>query len=176
MRAGVMEFNELIRRIGQLNILSRRRYQLLARLTTLRVSLGLKMSKPRFDVIAPDNQRGLTLVETLVAVLLIAFVAFAHGRLNVSIIETNRHGANLTAASNLALDQVEFLQQQDYASVTSGSDGPLKADGTSGGMYSRAWVVTNDTPVTGAKTVVVTVSWTDTASARSVAFSTIVTE
>ncbi|MBT8132692.1 MAG: prepilin-type N-terminal cleavage/methylation domain-containing protein [Gammaproteobacteria bacterium] len=125
---------------------------------------------------AAGSQRGVTLVETLVAVLLIGFVAFAQGRLNVNVIETNRHGANITAASNLALDMTEFLQQQPYALVSSGSDGPLNSDGTTGGAYSRSWVVTNDTPVLGTKTAVVTVAWTDTISSRSVALSTVVSE
>jgi len=125
---------------------------------------------------SPFRQRGITLVETLVAVLLVAFVAFAHGRLNVSIIETNRHGANVTAATNLALDKAEFLQQQPYSLVASGSDGPLNADGTPSGMYGRKWIVTDDSPVSGAKSAEVTVTWTDTYSAHSVAFRTIVTE
>lgn len=128
------------------------------------------------DIKAPGSQRGITLVETLVAVLLIGFVAFAQGRLNVNVIETNRHGANITAATNLAMDMTEFLQQQPYTLVASGSDGPLNADGSSGGAYSRTWVVTENTPVSGAKTAVVTVSWTDTISSRSVAFSTVVSE
>lgn len=134
------------------------------------------MSYRKFDIAALSKQGGITLVETLVAVMLVAFVAFAHGRLNVSIIETNRHGANVSAATNLALDKTEFLRQQPYNLVVSGSDGPLNADGTSGGMYGREWVVTDDTPLAGTKTAVVTVTWADTTRAHSVAFRSIVTE
>lgn len=134
------------------------------------------MNIPNYDIKAPTGQRGITLVETLVAVLLVAFVAFAHGRLNVSIIETNRHGANVTAATNLALDKTEFMQQQTYSDVASGSDGPLNADGTPGGMYGRKWIVTSDSPVSGAKTAEVTVTWADTTRAHSVSFSSVVTD
>jgi hypothetical protein len=94
--------------------------------------------------------------------------------MSLATISTNRHARNITVATNLAMQQVETLQAGSYAAVVSGSDGPLTADGSTGGAYSRTWTVTVDSPVAGSKTVDVTVSWADAAENRSVSVQTIV--
>ena len=45
-----------------------------------------------------------------------------------------------------------------------------------GAIYGRSWAVTDDSPETGTKTVVVTVSWTEKGVAEDVTLTTIVRE
>lgn len=119
-------------------------------------------------------QGGISLIETLVAVVILAFAAVMQGYMSLATISTNRHARNITVATNLAMQQVETLQAGSYSAVVSGSDGPLNADGTAGGAYSRTWTVTADTPVAGSKTVDVAVTWADAADNRTVTVQTIV--
>ena len=52
--------------------------------------------------------------------------------------------------------------------MTSDSDASLlDSEGNPGGIFSRAWAVSDDTPVTGLKTVVVTVNWNQWGEQRS---------
>lgn len=124
----------------------------------------------------PEAQRGLTLIETLVATLILAFAALAQARLSASIIDSNRHARGVSAATVLAQAQIETIRTFTYANIVAGSDGPFDASGAAGTMYSRAWTVADDTPVAGAKTVSVTITWADAEFTRSIALQTIVAD
>ena len=104
-------------------------------------------------------------MEALIALLTLALSMLGLSSLMLSTIEANRDARRVTAASNLALDQLEVLRGTAYSGVVNGSNGPLTEDGASSGtgaMYTRTWTVTDDTPVTNTKTVQVVASWTDT--------------
>jgi len=78
---------------------------------------------------------------------------------------------NQSIATSLAEDKIE--QIRTLSSVTTGSDGPLNADGTSGGIFTRTWTVNSNVPTSGVNQVVVTVSWNDRPNPSSVTLVTL---
>ncbi len=79
---------------------------------------------------------------------------------------------NQSIAATLAEDKIE--QIRTLSTIASGSDGPFKPDGTSGGIFSRSWTVTANSPTTGVSRVEVVVSWPDRPNAGSVRLVTLV--
>ena len=101
-----------------------------------------------------SNEHGFTLIEVLIAMAI-----FSIGILGVAAMQTTAAGGNssarrVTNIANVAADHVERLISLPYnhASLNNGSrTGPGATD------YSVTWTVTDDTPVTGTKTLRVTV-------------------
>lgn len=133
-------------------------------------------SRPKYRLAPAARQRGISMIETLVAVVILAFAAVMQGYMSLATITTNRNARNITVATNLAMHKLEELKSGTYTAVTSGTDGPLTPDGSAGGAYSRAWTVTDNVPVTGAKTVDVTVSWADAADNRTVSVQSVIAQ
>jgi hypothetical protein len=75
-----------------------------------------------------------------------------------------------TAASTLALDELEAIRNTAYAAVASGTDTVTQAD--SGTQYTRTWTVAAG-PATGTKAVTINVQWTSRGS-HTVTVQTIV--
>ena len=100
------------------------------------------------------NEHGFTLIEVVIAMAI-----FSIGILGVAAMQTTAAGGNssarrVTNIANVAADHVERLISLPYnhASLNNGSHtGPGATD------YSVTWTVTDDTPVTGTKTLRVTV-------------------
>ena len=115
--------------------------------------------------------RGFSLLEALGATALVAgsLLGLAMGAINVS---QNSKSADATAAATaLATEKLELMRSMplDAAAFAPGiyfdPANPMKADGTSGGIYRRSWNVSlKDTPRFGVKTVTVTVAWKDSRS------------
>ncbi|TMA58125.1 MAG: hypothetical protein E6J75_06090 [Deltaproteobacteria bacterium] len=84
----------------------------------------------------------------------------------------NSKGADSTsAATALAQQKLEQLRSMPLNAtqldpgIYYDAGNKLKADGTSGGIFDRSWLVSlKDTPRPGLKTVTVTVAWTDSRS------------
>jgi Tfp pilus assembly protein PilV len=123
--------------------------------------------------LALGSQRGSSFIELLAAVSVFAVVVLG---LSPSLLSTRKvasFGKSQSIAATLAEDKVEQIRTLAAGSVTSGSDGPLKADGSSGGIFNRAWTVTPNAPMLGVSRVVVTVSWQDRPAASSVTLVTL---
>lgn len=103
---------------------------------------------------------GFSLLDVLVGMVILAlalFSALALASNNAHLVSANQ---NVAAASLLAQNKMEELRNATYASVASGSDtGTLNAQGGSGGIFTRSWTVTADSPMVGMKTIIVTVGW-----------------
>jgi Tfp pilus assembly protein PilV len=109
------------------------------------------------------GQSGLTLLEVLAAFSILAIAGLGLFAIGSMATKSNIRNANQIAAAALASSKLEDLRSLDFDSLSSGSDGPLGAGGTSGGIFSRSWTVAT-TSITGvttsAKTLAVTVTWT----------------
>ncbi len=115
------------------------------------------------------NKKGFSLLEVVLAMLILAVGILAVIGMQISSIRGNFFSNNLTHASVLAQDQLEFLRSRS-------SDDPELAIGThnggqvSGTIFSRQHVVTSPTP--DMLSITVTVGWKERTD-HSVSFSTV---
>jgi len=120
------------------------------------------------------SQKGFSLVEAMVAAALLSIISLGAALGADRAVRQNVYSRSLAAATTLAHDKIEQLQSKvstdaQLTSVNHVDDAnPLNPDGTTGGLYTRAWTVTNNMPANGLKTVQVTVTWTMYSESRTV--------
>ncbi|HOG08693.1 MAG: prepilin-type N-terminal cleavage/methylation domain-containing protein [Syntrophales bacterium] len=117
----------------------------------------------------PRRSRGFTLIEIMIAIFLLVVAMLGVISVTVMVIKGNSFSKTMTTATTLAADKMEELKNTAYASVVSGND-------TQETLYTRTWVVTNNSPATGMKTVVVTVAWNWQGNNHDVVLRSIVSE
>jgi type IV pilus assembly protein PilV len=98
------------------------------------------------------DQRGFTLMEVMISVIILSVALLALAGLQIISIRGNAFGGTMTEAITLAKDKVEDMKQDDWSNVASGSDTPV----VRGMNYARTWQVQT---VAQTKEVTVTVSW-----------------
>ena len=107
--------------------------------------------------------KGLTIIELLVALAFMAVLAAGIVGLAVAILKGNAKSQSNDTAVYLALDKLESLRNKAYSSVAVGTVteayGTISVAGVSTPYqgFQRTTVVTDNTPATGMKRVVVTV-------------------
>ena len=136
-----------------------------------------------------ENNKGFTVVELMVAVVIMVIAFAGLATMEVACINGNSIASNVTSGITLAQDKMEDLMSldlndpelddnnlnnngslrdgvEDFAdvgSLSSADDGhreeSIDADGNPGGMYTRFWNIADDTPIDGQKTLVVVVIW-----------------
>lgn len=99
------------------------------------------------------GRAGYSLIEVLVAVALFSLAALALSAGAVTVIRATAISEHFTIATILAQDKLEEFHAQ--ATPLSG-DTDIPQPG-----FTRAWVVTPDSPHDGVSQIEVTVSWTD---------------
>jgi prepilin-type N-terminal cleavage/methylation domain-containing protein len=120
------------------------------------------------------GEEGFTLIEALVAASLLSIIALGFAMGADRAVRFNVYSRSLTAATTLAQAKVEELASKisTDAQLTAGNhidaSNPLTAEGTAGGTYTRTWVVTDNLPASGLKTINVTVTWQIMGEARTV--------
>ncbi len=104
--------------------------------------------------------RGYSLVDVLIGVAILGIALSSAFTLSITTSRVTSQTRNLSAATALAEFKLEELRNTDFDAIATGSDASaMDALGDAGGAYSRSWVVGDNTPATGLKTVAVTVSW-----------------
>ena len=136
-----------------------------------------------------NNKGGFTVVELLVAVVVMSIAFAGLATMEVACINGTSIANNVTTGITLAQDKMEELKSlhledpelddnnasnnvdlragiEDFTvlgSVAAADDGhrdeDIDADGNPGGMYTRSWNIAEDTPIDGEKTIVVVVTW-----------------
>ena len=112
------------------------------------------------------NEGGFTLVEVLIAVILIVIGLVAFGVLGGTVVDQNTYQKRSDLALTLAQQKLEDLKNQALSttltSANNGSDTPSIVNNA----FSRSWTVANGAAGSLA-TLTVTVTWADKGNTKS---------
>ena len=121
-----------------------------------------------------QGTNGFTLIEILIATVIITIVSLGATSLTVGIMRGNSFSKRLTTAITLAQDRLEDVKRLGYTNVGTAAGTQNYGSIANFSGYKRVVTVTNDTPAVKMKTVNVTVSWD--ADKHSTQASTILSE
>jgi type IV pilus assembly protein PilV len=117
------------------------------------------------------RQKGWTLIEILIAIVVLTVGLLAVGTMQISAIRGNFMGGNTSIALSLASQKMEDLFNQPYddsgdlaAGVHPLEPEPVSDTGETGtGFYRRSWTITDSSSLLGnwpeMKQIEITVSW-----------------
>lgn len=99
------------------------------------------------------EERGFSLVEVMIAMVLFAITSMGISILMVTMMGSNDYAKRFTEAVQLGEDKLEELKNDCCLVIAPGTDQV--------GGYTRSWHFLDDDPVSGMMQVLVTVSWKD---------------
>ncbi len=125
------------------------------------------------------NSNGFTLIEVMIAILILSVGMMAMALLQISAIRGGAFANQMTQAAIDGQDKIEELRNTNYSTLAGGQDTVVSGNGMT---YTRTWTVTESPPpgTTGPstfkmKTIHLTISWTGPeGQTHHVEFSTIV--
>jgi type IV pilus assembly protein PilV len=118
-------------------------------------------------------EEGFTLVEIMIALLVLSVGLVALAALQTSAIRGNAFSKRMTTAVSIANEKMEQLKNSSYANILSESLTQIKQSNTN---YSRQVTVINNSPLPNTKTVNVTITWSEGSKSYSVPFTTIISQ
>jgi len=122
------------------------------------------------------SQNGFTLLEVLVAIVILTIGLLGTAGLTTGVIRGNHFSKNVTSATAAAQTKLEAIKSGGYVYATA-VNFPSDAVTMGGMTFTRTTTITNSSPAANMKTVSVTVSWTESNNtARSVNLQTILAE
>ena len=126
------------------------------------------------------DKKGFSILEILVAITILGIGIMGLATLQSRGIRGNDLGNRTSQAIALAQDKLEELINTSRsttlsAGTTNDTNNPVDETGSGGGMFTRSWTIQDDTPVTNAQTVGVTVSWNDIGGQHNIAINGVIT-
>ena len=115
----------------------------------------MKRQKPKRDI-KNNRDSGFTLIEVLIAIVILSVGLLGMAALTVGIINGNKFSNGLTTATTLAQDKMEDIRRQDYSDV---ADEAKAACPSPHAAYNRRVDVDDGSPAANMKTITVTVWW-----------------
>lgn len=118
------------------------------------------------------KQLGFTLIEVMIALVILATGLLALMAMQIVSIKANAFSSEMTYASMLAQSRLEQLRNLDYASIPP-TAGPITdviipgGANTKGISYTVLRQVADDFPATDMKTITLTVNWTGSPAGSS---------
>ncbi len=103
------------------------------------------------------NSKGFTLLEILMAVIILSISLLALAGLMSLTTRNNSYGNHVTEAATFAQDKLEELRAVPWANIVTGND---LRKGSTGINYSRNWNVAPNA-ADSLRTVTVTINWND---------------
>lgn len=123
------------------------------------------------------NQNGFTLVEVLIAVVILCIGLLALAGLQVIVIKGNTGSKNLTSAAILAEAKTEELKRNGFGSLTNGNfqdpNNPVNEIGEKGGIFTRSWEIADYLGSADMKKIIVTLTWTDSLGDHNIPVTTV---
>ena len=113
------------------------------------------------------DQSGMTLIEVMVACVILLVGILGLALLQVNAINGNAAARRVTEASNTVSDRIEQIMSGVWTGETVGADLAAGPHAATSGKYSVAWQVV-DASDGGSKTVNVTVSWPESGRTRQI--------
>jgi len=121
------------------------------------------------------REKGFTLIELMVTVVVLAVGLLALAQMGVMAIQTNKSTSDYATATRLATNKIDTLKKTTYAGLIPNTyvdpNNLLKPDETTGGTFSRSWVIASGS-TTETKKITVEVSWAN--GTKKVALNSIV--
>ena len=103
------------------------------------------------------NKKGFSLIEVLVALVILSIAILATAGLMVTTTKNNSFGKNMTEAATLAQDKMEELLVTPWGNISNNND-VVQVQGSAGIPFTRSWNVADAGSL---KTITVTVNWND---------------
>ena len=103
------------------------------------------------------NKKGFSLIEVLVALVILSIAILATAGLMVTTTKNNSFGKNMTEAATLAQDKMEELLVTPWGNISNNND-VVQVQGSAGIPFTRNWNVADAGSL---KTITVTVNWND---------------
>lgn len=112
-----------------------------------------------------SNQKGFTLLELLIALVILSIGLLGLAGLHIAAIRGNVSGFKISTATAIAQQRLEELKALDTTSTALAAgvypDNNIVVQGIT---YNRSYTVVDDTPVIGTSTLTITITWTDPTS------------
>ena len=106
------------------------------------------------------KSKGFTLIEVLVALVILSFSLLALAGLMVTTTKNNASGGHVTEAATFAQDKLEELRAIKWENLLDGNKMDQQG-GSTGINYTRNWNVTTKDSL---KTITINVNWNDRTS------------
>ncbi|OGP70454.1 MAG: hypothetical protein A2W09_09220 [Deltaproteobacteria bacterium RBG_16_50_11] len=115
------------------------------------------------------NSRGFTLIEVLIALVILSVSLLALASLTAVTTKNNAFGSHVTEAATFAQDKLEELRAIRWDQIVSSND---QKTGSTGIAYSRNWNVAQNGSL---KTITISVNWNDQGN-RSMSLVSVLSE
>jgi prepilin-type N-terminal cleavage/methylation domain-containing protein len=115
----------------------------------------------------PNRERGFTLVEVIMASLILVIGLGVVGSITSGIIRKNFYSQRHTQAVILAQNKIEQLLNDGYESPNLHEGdyenplNPVNATGDSSGVFYQFWTIQDVRPIERSKQITTSVQWTD---------------
>jgi len=118
------------------------------------------------------NQKGFTLVEVMIALVILSVGILAMAEMQIVAIKANARSKNITSAIILTEGKLEELKAAGFSdpSFSNGtiSEGNIDETGASGGKFDRVTIIEDYDSSDDMKKVTVTISWTDSMGSSNI--------
>lgn len=118
------------------------------------------------------SEKGFTLIEVFVAMVILAFGVLAFIALQSSSIQARAHSQHLTNAVELTSSLLDELIVTDPNSLAEGSD-MIALEGVN---YNRSWTITSNNPASSLNRIRVITRWTEKDKNQSIELSAVVAQ
>ena len=116
------------------------------------------------------KEEGYTLIETLIAIAILAFGLMAVATMQITAIKTNAVASGISQGLTLGQAKVEELMNLPYSALSDGSSS------STDGKYTVLWNVAVNVPVISSKTIRVLVTWTEKGRTKRIALDFVKTD